>query len=300
MARTIKNIIETLIFPEGTYHTLLPLQSPLCQAFRDAAICVTGISEVPAGYSIDRQNPVNHEVLFALRGTGRLVVGDADLPVSANDVMVLPAGSTYHYESQEVPWHILWFHLYDQEIWSGLSGAQPHVRPGIAVDRLRHAVEGLLAEHIGNDIASARLVSLFSEQIVLLLKREMAAEDSAHDRQLRQLLHNLWTDVNAQLGRTWTVEAMADRLNMSPAHFHRICLRYAGCSPMKMLLRLRMQRAEEMLVRYNYGLKSISEAVGYGTPFAFSNAFRRYKGVSPKEYRRRSVGVPLPFGSDRV
>lgn len=298
MAKTIKNIIETLIFPEGTCHTLLPLQSPLCRPFPEAAVCVAGISEVPAGYSVVRHNPVNHEVLFTLDGAGILNIGEKSLALKGNDVMVLPAGSSYRYESHEVPWHILWFHLYDQEIWAGVAESQPHVRPGITVSEIYHASERLLAEHIGKDTASSRLVSLLSEQVVLLLKRELAAEDSAHDRQLRQLLHGLWTDVNAQLGHNWTVAAMAERLNMSPAHFHRVCLRYAGCSPVKMLFRLRMQRAEEMLVKYNYGLKSISETVGYGTPFAFSNAFRRYKGISPREYRSRFGEMPLSYGRE--
>jgi AraC-like DNA-binding protein len=56
-----------------------------------------------------------------------------------------------------------------------------------------------------------------------------------------------------------------------------------------MVFRLRMQRAEELLVKYDYALKNIAEELGYGTPFAFSNAFKRHKGISPEHFRRQRV-----------
>jgi AraC-like DNA-binding protein len=52
-----------------------------------------------------------------------------------------------------------------------------------------------------------------------------------------------------------------------------------------MVFRLRMLRAEEVLRNTNYALKSIAPNIGYANAFAFSSAFKRHAGTSPKQYR---------------
>jgi AraC-like DNA-binding protein len=289
MVKTIRNITETIIVPEGTHHHVLPLQNPACQALLDADCCVAGLSTAPNGYAVERRSPPNHELLYTLSGSGQLHAADRVLPVTPGQVMVLPAKSWYRYEALEPGWRIMWFHFSNRGLWLMLERAEPHVREGIAVNELQHAVEGLLAESVRDEAESARLVALFSEQIVLYLSREVSASDNAHDRRIRQQVYDLWNAVDAQLGLDWTVGRMAAQMNMSPAHFHRVCLRYSGCSPKQMVFRLRMQRAEELLVKYDYALKNIAEELGYGTPFAFSNAFKRHKGISPEHFRRQRV-----------
>jgi AraC-like DNA-binding protein len=34
---------------------------------------------------------------------------------------------------------------------------------------------------------------------------------------------------------------------------------------------------------------SVAQQVGYGTPFAFSTAFKRVRGISPQQYRAASA-----------
>ena len=48
----------------------------------------------------------------------------------------------------------------------------------------------------------------------------------------------------------------------------------------------RMRRAEEMLQSTGYKLHQLAAALGYETPFAFSRAFKRYAGISPKQFRK--------------
>jgi AraC-like DNA-binding protein/quercetin dioxygenase-like cupin family protein len=287
MAETITTIIETITFPDGTHHHLIPMQNPACHPLREASICLAGLTFGPEGYVVQRRVPPIHEFLYVLSGSGIFEFPDHAAPLRKGDLLVLPAQSSYRYRTSKEGWRIMWFHLLNRGKWLMLDKPEPHIREAIVGEELCHVMEGLLKESIRDDVESSRLLTLYSEQIALYLSREIAASDSAHDRRMRQLLHDLWNSVNAQLRLEWNIASMAAKLNMSQAHFHRVCLRYSGCAPKQMLFRLRMQRAEELLVRYDYPLKNIAEELGYGTPFAFSNAFKRYEGVSPEYYRKQ-------------
>ena len=52
-----------------------------------------------------------------------------------------------------------------------------------------------------------------------------------------------------------------------------------------------MTLARDYLRTGDLGLAQIAEAVGYGSPFAFAAAFRRYHGDPPGTWRQRERGA---------
>ena len=48
-----------------------------------------------------------------------------------------------------------------------------------------------------------------------------------------------------------------------------------------------MKKATELLVTTELTIDSISQEVGYQNPFVFSNAFTKWIGWRPSEYRRK-------------
>ena len=74
---------------------------------------------------------------------------------------------------------------------------------------------------------------------------------------------------------------------MSASHFHRLVRETQSVSPMKMVTRLRMERAQELLIMHDVPIDVISEQVGYHNPYAFAVAFKRFSGVTPGEFRKR-------------
>ncbi len=293
MHRSFESISQTIVFPEGTSHWTIPLHLPPCASLREAGVVVAGVSETPHGYLIERRAPGFNEILFTLEGAGRLCSGREEHIVPRGSAMLLAAGSRYRYETEGAPWRILWFHLSPQEMWEGTFGGRCHVRPALVLEELHRATEGLLAETMCADVVAGQLAETFASQIVLFLRRELhgSGEDS-RERRFRQPLGELWAEVNAHLDLEWTVAMMAERMSMSPPHFFRVCRKAVGHSPMRMLFLLRMRRAEELLSKHDYPLKTIAAFLGYGSPFALSSAFRRHRGMSPKEFRTLHGALP--------
>ncbi|MFV2145901.1 AraC family transcriptional regulator [Isoptericola sp. G70] len=91
--------------------------------------------------------------------------------------------------------------------------------------------------------------------------------------------------------RPWTVETLAREVGLSRAAFARRFTELVGEPPMAYLTGWRLDLAADMLLADDGAtLTSVARAVGYASPFALSAAFKRVRGVSPAEHRRRTTG----------
>ena len=290
MPETIDMIRETIKIPPACRERFLPLSAPCCHTLQDEGIDLAGVSELRKGYLVDRREYALHLILYTVGGAGRLETPDETRVLGHGDVLVAPKGTSYCYRVAESPWQIVWFHAHDRGLWRALAGRRLHVHPSYQAEPLHRAMKGVLDESIRSDVGAERLATLFGDQVWVYLQRELAAGTGPDDRRVRAALQELWAHVSTHLDVQWSVDSLADRLNISPPHLHRLAERCDGCSPMRTVFRLRMRRAEDLLINRDYPLKIVADMVGYSTPYAFSNAFKRWKGISPGRFRSSHSG----------
>ena len=83
-----------------------------------------------------------------------------------------------------------------------------------------------------------------------------------------------------------TVTAIAGELKVSPRYLQRVC--EGGLSPGEQLRQFRLRRAAERLRSPSWKYRSITDicfSCGFSSSSHFSTEFRRFYGVSPREYR---------------
>ena len=83
----------------------------------------------------------------------------------------------------------------------------------------------------------------------------------------------------------WTVAALAARTGVSRATLARRFTELVGEPPMSYLAGWRITLAADLLREPGATIASVARRVGYASPFALSTAFKRVRGVSPREYR---------------
>jgi AraC-like DNA-binding protein len=82
----------------------------------------------------------------------------------------------------------------------------------------------------------------------------------------------------------WTVEELAQRAGMSRSTFALRFKETAGVSPMEYLTRWRMLVAGNRLANTRDSISEIARSLGYESASAFTKAFKKIMGCSPRQY----------------
>jgi transcriptional regulator GlxA family with amidase domain len=92
-----------------------------------------------------------------------------------------------------------------------------------------------------------------------------------------------WIEENA--GRNLTMAEIAGRAGMSVRTLNRRFREQTGTTPLQWLHRARIRQAQHLLEATTEPVERISERVGFGSPTAFRDQFKRVVGASPYAYR---------------
>lgn len=80
------------------------------------------------------------------------------------------------------------------------------------------------------------------------------------------------------------VEDLSREVGMSRVHMNRKLKEALGISPSSLIKSTRMKQAAYLLVHDKVNISEVAYRVGFSTPSYFSNSFRSYFGLSPKEF----------------
>ncbi|BCJ74877.1 AraC family transcriptional regulator [Catellatospora sp. IY07-71] len=81
------------------------------------------------------------------------------------------------------------------------------------------------------------------------------------------------------------LDAIAARAGMSTRSLNRRFREQTGTTPLQWLLRARIRRAQHLLEATTQPVDRIAAQVGFGSPTAFRDRFKRIVGASPQTYR---------------
>jgi len=109
------------------------------------------------------------------------------------------------------------------------------------------------------------------------------------DKQMSAAIHSMHDDP----AHRWTLQELAERAGMSRSTFALKFKQTVGASPMEYLTRWRMLLAGDKLVNSSDPISAIALSLGYESESAFSTAFKRVMGCSPRQYSRgRNLASP--------
>ncbi|GLT08912.1 bifunctional helix-turn-helix domain-containing protein/methylated-DNA--[protein]-cysteine S-methyltransferase [Sulfitobacter sp. PR48] len=92
-----------------------------------------------------------------------------------------------------------------------------------------------------------------------------------------------------------TLEALAARMGMSPAHFQRVFSRWVGVSPKRYQQYLMLGQAKQMLRDHATTLHAAHE-VGLSGTGRLHDMFLRWEAMSPGDFARKGAGLTIYWG----
>jgi AraC-like DNA-binding protein len=254
---------------------------PECPALNQYQIIHVGIMEAVAPTRIVRTKQTTTYFLACFGGKGRVLIDGRWRICGAGSACLLPAHTLNAFDTiPGIRWEFCWG-CYQQSAEQRpiADTASPVMAPFTALP-FHSAILGLLHECGGT--AQPALIHHWVELVNAYVRR--FARPAGQDDRLRLL----WGRVTAQLSDPWTLARLAREAGFSNEHLRRLCRRQLGRSPMHQITYLRMRRAAELLAATEHTIEAIARDVGYQNPFVFSNAFRKWIGWRPSEYRRKT------------
>jgi ligand-binding sensor domain-containing protein/signal transduction histidine kinase/AraC-like DNA-binding protein len=157
----------------------------------------------------------------------------------------------------------------EQQIKGLKSGADAYITKPFNIEYLKVTISRLSSRHqsIKNQLTEN--------------KEEVITIESSDSKTLKKLnsLINDHID-NLDLG----VEFLCKELGLSKTHLNRKVRELTGYSPASYIRQLRLNKASQLLKVEHLTIAEIAYMTGFSSPSYFSQTFRDYYGVTPKEY----------------
>ncbi|MEL6207122.1 MAG: bifunctional helix-turn-helix domain-containing protein/methylated-DNA--[protein]-cysteine S-methyltransferase [Pseudomonadota bacterium] len=116
------------------------------------------------------------------------------------------------------------------------------------------------------------------------------AEQSYHYNVIRRALD----EIDAA-GETMSLETLAERMQMSPAHFQRLFSQWVGVSPKRYQQYLALGQARELL-RARMSVLETADAVGLSGGGRLHDLFLRWEAMAPGDYAKGGAGLTIRWG----
>jgi AraC-like DNA-binding protein len=234
----------------------------------------------------------SHILIYCAGGSGFVEIGD-DKPVKLlpQSLFIIPAGVPHRYTAEnDNPWSIYWFHF------KGTQAFELVQTFGLGANRLELPLESCvifstLFDQCYHSLAS-KPYSLqhhihISQTVRYLLSTiGSTAIKSQQDAKREHYLERALQYMNENLNASITLASVARCAGLSKPHLIHLFKQTVGYSPIDYFLRMKIQRASQLLDLTDLSLKEISLTIGMEDPYYFSRMFKKIMGHSPTAYRR--------------
>jgi AraC family transcriptional regulator of arabinose operon len=99
------------------------------------------------------------------------------------------------------------------------------------------------------------------------------------------------SEMERRISERITVGELAETALLSRSRFAHLFREQTGCTPMRHLFLIRMERARVLLERTTLPVNQIMTCVGYSDPSHFARDFRLHHQLGPREYRLQYFAV---------
>jgi AraC-like DNA-binding protein len=170
-----------------------------------------------------------------------------------------------------------------------------HIREEPAKAALRWSVERMMVELREQQPGSVLVVQHLAQMALVEALRVHLNETrggvgwlfALADRQIGAAI----AAMHEEPGRRWTLQELAERAAMSRSTFAVRFKEAVGMAPMEYLARWRMLLAEDRLATTDDSVSVVALSLGYESESAFSTAFKRITGRSPRRGRSDALAV---------
>ena len=227
------------------------------------------------------------ELLYIAAESGRYIVGNYEYAVTAGDFVICNANIP-HGEDPFQEHHIQTYCLV-------LSGAklelEENQRPIISLGK-ENAIGKLLPklyQMFHKREGYSEVCRHFALGIYFLLQRmliEREANPNPQKLKREQLIYKVVDYLNEHYAENLTLNQISEKFFISASNLSHAFKKETGLSPIQYIMQRRIGEAQSLPVETSLPIQEIEFRLGFNDTAYFSKMFKKYVGVTPKEYRK--------------
>ncbi|MBR4979130.1 MAG: helix-turn-helix domain-containing protein [Clostridia bacterium] len=232
-------------------------------------------------YSTQRKR-IDYSLMYIAAGKAVMRVNGRRIPVYAGEAIFYPPNAKQEYNYLAGGGVNKWIHFSGK-----LAEPLGKLRSRKIVIRKRKEFESALDMLINayNSISAQKEMlenGYLSVIIALLLENDSVEVESHVNNRLSSALNQIHIDAFSGVD----FDEMAKMCYMGRDRFNHVFKEAVGYSPNKYLIKIRIDRAKQLLYDEGLTVKETAEIVGYTDINYFSRLFKKETGISPKDYKK--------------
>jgi AraC-like DNA-binding protein len=257
-----------------------PRNSPL------AVVC-GGVEHCAPDYEIHRRTFPYWSVEFVARGRGTLTLGKRRQELVPGTLFAYGPGIAQHILSDSRERLVKYFVDFAGTRAEALLKRNAPKPGGVVQTSAPSEVLALFEDLIRSGLHptpyTARILAVEVELLVLKVAETAIPFGSAATRAFATF-ERCREHIEANHGALRTVEEVAAACHVEQAYLCRLFRRFGHSSPYQYLMRLKMNRAADLLLNSGRLVKEVAEELGFADAYHFSRVFKKVHGLAPSQF----------------
>ena len=298
---TTKNNIRKKSGFAGERFTIVPPKMLEAAAAdpRISDLYITAIGYFPLAqyhHNDSRESISSCILIFCKEGKGWVKVGNNDKQqIEANQYIMIPSGEDYSYGADEKdPWSIYWIYfdgtkalLMCKDIDNPRNVSSIIDSHTIYRTELFEEIYFMLGD--GHNVERMAYASLCLHHLLATLRyTDLFSEASNRRKPTDNFVHVAISYMSDSIESNLSISDLAAKCGYSRSHFTHAFTREMGMAPKEYFLRMKINRACQLLQNTNHSIIEIAMRMGFGEGQYFSRTFKKIKGITATQYREQN------------
>ena len=219
------------------------------------------------------------ELVYFISGCGTTEINGKVYSYKAGDFAFYKAG-TPHNEHDPIPCDIIWLHF-------SFCVDGVNLKEGLFFDsdgKLLSCLQELRQLSLEQDEFKKQLTELtLAKVIVQAAKAQTVTDETRGHTNWEKILNYIDSNINEEMD----FAVLARDNHYSYDRFRHLFSEHFGVSPYVYLTNQRIEHAKRLLKNSNLRITDIAFDSGFNSSSQFTNIFKKYVGLTPKEYKKR-------------
>jgi AraC-like DNA-binding protein len=234
------------------------------------------------------------ELVFIVSGAGIHFINNTSFPYFAGQLFLLAPEDTHQFSIKE-PTQFFFIRFTD-----GYTGLHPilknanHIAGCVLTnitDRLvvRPIIEAIIREHTENGLYSKELIRQYVNTLIVIVAKNIASDmpEQINEQSEGKTVDILqYIQTNIYHPEKLRAENISKEFGISEAYLGRYFKKHANETMQQYITTYKLKMIENRLLHGNMRISEIADELGFTDKSHLIRIFRKYKGMSPTEYKK--------------